>query len=56
MYHNLSPELYPAAVFLWNKGWDTLEIAKSLRVHESVIYNGLPKWRKEFHELQARTI
>lgn len=35
------------AIQLWRVGFDTRDIAYELFVHESVIYNNLPEWRKE---------
>lgn len=33
------------ALSLWHNGRDTKDIARHFGVHESVIYNGLPRWR-----------
>lgn len=48
-YHRaLSNGDWYGAAKLWSQGKDTLAIAKALGVHESVVYNQLPRWRKAF--------
>ena len=41
------------AVEMWKSGHDTSDIAHTMNVHESVIYNGLPWRRKEFEVAEA---
>ncbi len=35
------------AMKMWGQGLDTLDIARFFRVHESVIYNILPRSKKQ---------
>jgi transposase len=38
------------AALLWDTGYSTFEIAKYAGVHESVIYNNLPRWRRNIND------
>ena len=48
-YHAMSfsqPQI-ELALKLWRVGLDTAYISRLLDIPESIIYNNLPKWRKE---------
>lgn len=43
-YSNPTPEQKQAACRMWRDGKDTHDIAAKFDWHESIVYNGLPKW------------
>jgi hypothetical protein len=42
----VSPDERAEAVAMWRDGFDTYDIAHALHIRESIIYAGLPQWRK----------
>ena len=41
------------AVVMWRNGFDTLDIARRLNMHESYVYSELPKWRAAIAKVRA---
>jgi transposase len=43
-----SENKWQEAVAMWHDGFDTMEIARAFRCHESVIYRLLPHYREKY--------
>lgn len=50
MLQTLTPKELDAALRLWRKGWNTLEIARVVHRTEAAVWNSLGRYRAELRQ------